>query len=192
MDIEIPLLFDESARKRWFVLRDLKRCNAKLPGYKQLWLAGIRQFTPMRQRLMSREGKRERVEMPVIPDLVFAQATRQELDPIVERTPTLQYSFVRGGGYCEPMVVRDEEMERFIHAIHNSESQIYYLPSEITPDMYGKEVRIIGGPLNEYTGRLLSVRGSRKRRLLIELPNFLTVAVEVAPEYIQFVNAKQK
>ena len=47
--------------------------------------------------------------------------------------------------------------------------------------MIGRNVRIIGGPLDNYEGRLQKIRGSRSRRLLVELPNLLTVSVEVSP-----------
>ena len=46
-------------------------------------------------------------------------------------------------------------------------------------------VRIVGGPLDGYEGRLLSVRGSRVKRLLVDIPNLLVAGVEVQPEYIQ-------
>jgi hypothetical protein len=51
--------------------------------------------------------------------------------------------------------------------------------------MYGRKIRIVGGPLNGYEGSLLTTRGSKVKRLLVELKGFLAVGVEVDPEYIQ-------
>lgn len=51
--------------------------------------------------------------------------------------------------------------------------------------MYGKAVRIVGGLLNNYEGHLLSIKGKRKRYLIIEIQNFVAAAVEVQPEFIQ-------
>ncbi len=53
--------------------------------------------------------------------------------------------------------------------------------------MCGKKIRIVGGVLDSFEGYLLSVKGMRKRRLLIELPSLITAAVEVQPEFIQLV-----
>lgn len=53
--------------------------------------------------------------------------------------------------------------------------------------MIGKKVRIVGGPLNGYEGNLQKMQGSRVKRLFVELPNLLTAAVEVQPEFIQIV-----
>ena len=85
------------------------------------------------------------------------------------------------------MVVTDADMERFIRAVNATESPRYYLPEEITPAMYGRNIRIVGGTLNGYQGSLLTTRGSKVKRLLVELKGFLAVGVEVNPEYIQLI-----
>ena len=46
--------------KQWFVMRDLKRSNAKLPAYKQLAALGMEIFTPMCWRLSVRQGRERR------------------------------------------------------------------------------------------------------------------------------------
>ena len=170
----------------WYVMRDLKRANALLPAYKMLREMGFEVFTPMRWQLTVRQGQRVRKEVPYMSDLLFVHDSRQNLEPVVERTPTLQFRFVRNA-YCRPMVVRDEDMARFIYAVSNTESVRYYRPGEITSEMFGREIRIIGGPLDGYEGRLLKVRGARTRRLIVELPDLLTVGVEVNPDYIQLI-----
>lgn len=170
----------------WFVMRDLKRSNAKLPAYRMLADAGMEIFTPMHERLALRQGRRVRKLVPVMQDLLFVHDTRANLDPVVLRTPTLQYRFVRHG-YCQPMVVPDEEMARFIHAVTHAEKVHYYRPGEITSQMHGRRIRIVGGPLDGYEGTLLTTRGSRSRRLLVEIPDLLAAGVEVRPEYIQLL-----
>lgn len=172
-------------RKHWFVMRDLKRSNAKLPAYKLLGQEQIEWFTPMKQRLTVRKGKKTCEEVPFIHDLLFVHSTPEKLAPIVEKTPTLQYRYVRGGKYREAMTVADADMERFIYAVRNSESLRYYRPDELSPAMFGRKIRIIGGLLDHYEGRLL--KGSRRKVLLVELPGLLSVGVEVSPEFIQFV-----
>lgn len=174
--------------KHWFVMRDLKRPNALLPAYKQLAVARIEVFTPMRWVLKTKNGRRIRRQVPVIPDLLFVYETRSVLDPIVEKIPTLQYRFQKGGRYCEPMVVPDTDMERFIQVVRMSEELKYFLPGELTSSMYGRMVHIVGGVLDGYEGRLISVRGSKTKRLLIDLGDFLSVGVEVNPDYVQLFN----
>ena len=78
-------------------------------------------------------------------------------------------------------------MERFIRAVRGSENPKYYLPEEISDTMYGCMIRIIGGPFEGYEGRLLTTRGSKIKRLLVELPNFFSVGVEVNPDLIEII-----
>lgn len=172
--------------RQWFVMRDLKRGNAKQPAYKLLSELKIRFFTPMVWKLIVRQGKRIRLQVPFMPDLLFVYDSRKVLDPIVERIVTLQYRFVKGGNH-QPMTVRNEDMERFIRAVDAINNPCYYTPEEIKSSMIGKKVRIVGGPLDGYEGRLQKMQGSRIKRLFVELPNLLTAAVEVQPEFIQLL-----
>ena len=175
---------DENERSQWFVMRDLKRRNAKLPAYELFKGFGIKVFTPMVWKLMVRHGKRCREEVPFMQDLLFVHDTRLAVDPIVEKYDTVQYRYVRGG-YKVPMTVRDNDMQRFIHAVESTENPRYYTPEEISSDMIGRKVRIVGGPLDGYEGCLQKMQGARIKRLFVELPNLLAAAVEVNPEYIQ-------
>ena len=177
---------DGNDRLQWFVMRDLKRRNAKLPAYKLLEGMGIKVFTPMVWKLVVRHGKRNKEEVPFMQDLLFVHDSRQAVDPIVEKYDTVQYRYVRGG-YKIPMTVREADMQRFIDAVNSTENPQYYKPEEITPDMIGRKVRIVGGPLDGYEGNLQKMQGARVKRLFVEIPNLLAAAVEVQPEYIQLV-----
>lgn len=186
-DIQLnELLFMKQAMTlpQWFVMRDLKRSNAKQPAYKLLNELNIKCFTPMVWKMAVSKGKRILKKVPFMQDLLFVYDSRRVLDPIVERIATLQYRFVKGGKRM-PMTVRTEDMDRFIKAVSTMEHPNFYTPEEIKPSMIGKKVRIVGGPLDGYVGNLQKVQGSKVRHLFVELPNVLTAAVEVDPEYIQ-------
>ncbi|MBR5483612.1 MAG: UpxY family transcription antiterminator [Alistipes sp.] len=174
--------------KYWYALRDLKRSNAIYPAYKQLRELGIEVFTPMKWRMTKRNGRQFGREVPVMPDLLFAHDTRKILDPIVAQTPTLQYRFKKGGTYCEPIIVPEEDMNRFIGAVRAAEDPKYYSAEEIDSLMTGKNIRIVGGAMDGQEGKLLTVRGSKVKRIVIKLPNLLALSVKVEDEYIQIID----
>lgn len=182
----MTMLQGNEKSKRWYVMRDLKRANAKEPAYKLLKGKKMEVFVPMKWRLVTRGGVRIREEVPFIPDLLFVNETRINLDPVVDKTRTLQYRWLRKT-WREPMTVADTDMERFINAVNAAENPKYYLPEELTPDMFGRSVRIVGGAMDGYSGKLLSVRGSKFKRLMVKIPNLLVAAVSVEPEFIIFV-----
>ncbi len=171
---------------KWFVMRDLTRPNSLRPAYKQLASIGVDVFTPMRSSIVKRKGATIREDVPFIHDLIFVHSTATKIDDFLSFIPTLQYRFVRGG-YRKPMVVAENEMRRFIKAVQSVDTPQYFNVDEITPEMIGRQVRIVGGQLDGYEGKLLKCRGTRKRRLLVAIPNIIVAAVEVQPEFIKLV-----
>ena len=170
----------------WYALRDLSRSHSKNPAYRVLSDEGFEVFTPMTRRLFTENGRRVSREVPFMHDLLFVHEARERLDAAVGRVKNLQYRFARGG--CRlPITVPNKEMEDFIRAVASSDEPRYFRPEEITPGMLGKRVRVIGGQLDGYEGRLLSARGSKRRRLLVEIPTFLTAAVEVSLDLIEIM-----
>ena len=171
---------------KWYAMRDLSRRHAKSPAYKLLSDMGFEVFTPMARKLVLEKGLRKSKDEPFMQDLLFVHDVRERLNPIVKKIENLQYRYIRGG-YCEPMVVPDYDMMRFIHAVQSSRLPRFFRPEEITPDMCGQYVRIVGGNLDGYEGHLISVRGSKYKRLLVQLPNFLSAAVEVQLDLIEII-----
>ena len=68
---------------QWFVMRDLKRHNAKLPAYRMLGDMGIKVFTPMVTKLVEKRGKRTQQRVPFMQDLLFVRESYKILTPIV-------------------------------------------------------------------------------------------------------------
>lgn len=171
---------------QWYVMRDLTRWNSRHPAYRLLGEMGMEVFVPMVSHVRTCKGVHVRDEVPFIQDLLFVHESQSRLDVAVEDIPTLQYRWLRNT-WRQPMTVDETRMDRFIRAVAATDFPKYYLPSEITPAMYGRTVRIVGGPLNGFEGGLITTRGSKVKRLLVELPGFLAAGVEVSPEFIQLV-----
>lgn len=173
--------------KQWFAMRDLKRSNALLPAYKQLAEAGMEVFTPTVVCIFTRGGKRVRAEVPVMHDLLFVHESRKNLDPIVAKTPTLQYRFKKGGKPGEPTIVPEEDMNRFIAAVRSTDTPKFYSAEEISSLMCGRTIRMIGGVLNGYEGKLQTVRGSKTKRLIITLSSLMAVSLAINDEYVELL-----
>lgn len=168
------------------MLRDLRRANARFSAYEMLLDAGYDVFTPMRWVIVDHGGAHMRRCIPAIHDLLFVNTIREVFDVTLTRIPSLQYRYVRGSR-STPMVVREEDMRMFISAVSSSADTRYYMPEEVSAAMCGRRIRIVGGPMDGYEGNLLKVRGARAKRLLVTLPGLISAAVEVGPEFIQFV-----
>lgn len=177
----------DPSEKQWFAMRDLSRRNANVMAHDTLRNEGLEVFTPLTQLLITIHGRKHRRLVPVIQDLLFVHESKQRLDPFVARYANLQYRYCLGKTVDEPATVREADMQRFIRAVGSTDTPRYFIPGELTASMYGRRVRIIGGPLDNFEGHLLSVRGMRTRRIIVEIPGLISSAVEVKPEFIQFI-----
>ena len=182
---------EKTSEDRWYVLRDLARPNAKNPAYKQLQAMPEMKdcvFVPLKQKVFMEFGKRVVHFVPFMPDLVFVHKSREELDPIVRKMELLQYRYVRGGKQFEAMSVRAEDFKKFKDAVEQTDNVEYYSYEEVSPRIYGKQIRIVGGRLNGFEGRLMSKKGSKFKRLLVDLRECnLAAAIQVESEFIQIV-----
>lgn len=172
----------------WFVLRDLKRPNAKAPAYKSLPELGFETFTPMHWVMRNNPGGGQtRHYVPFIHGLLFAKSVRAQLDPVIDKTETLQYCFLKGLQKT-PMTVPTDEMERFIKAVTAEHSAcVYYSPADVTPDMIGKQVKIKGGAMDGAVGFLMKKRGSKKKRLMMQIKGLLVASVEITDGFIELI-----
>lgn len=172
-------------KKQWFAMRDLSRRNANIMAHHTLSESGVKVFTPMKEMIMTIRGRKQIRNVPVIQDLLFVHEEKNILDSHVRKIPRLQYRYSKGKTVNEPLVIPDDCMQMFIFAVSNTENPKYFMPGDLTEAMLGKKVHIIGGALDGFEGYLLSVRGMRKRRLIVSIPNFVAAAVEVQPEFIK-------
>ena len=170
-------------RPQWFAMRFLY--NSQPATRKQLEADGIETFYPMRTVAVSdRHGRKIRSWVPVIQDLYFVHSTRDVLDPYVQANPYFQYRFRMGGAYREPIIVPERQMEMFIKAVEDSKNPLYFTPDELNVEK-GTRIRLIGGDMDGYEGILMRVKGSRTKRLLVEIAQTLISAVEVSPDLIE-------
>lgn len=167
-------------------MRDLKRANAKLPAYKQLLNEHFEVFTPMKEQLSVHGGKRTREEVPFIQDLLLFMIPRKLLIRLWKSIP--RYSIVSR----REVVTKSDDCRWCGHgAVHTcckcvEKSEI--LSSWRIDTLYVRTAHpYCRRPLDGYEGKLLTVRGSKTKRLLVELPEFFSVGVEVNPEYIRLL-----
>lgn len=175
---------EEIRRKRldnevkWYVLRDLRRANAKSRAYQLLLRNKIEVFTPMKWERGKGEGRRAIVETPVIPDLLIAHSSVSRLAKYVTAENRLQYRYLRGG-WLRKMTVDDAEMRRFMQAMSAGSYVDYYSPEDFNPGRIGETITIRGGAFDGQEGILLRVDGAKRKSLVVRLSNLFVAVVEL-------------
>ncbi len=92
-------------------------------------------FVPKVYKLCTRQGKRVREEVPFIQDLLFVHETRLNLDPIVKKTPTLQYRWLRNTWREYPIRNFTSAGLRFQFSVENAYTLRYFTPASTAPAM---------------------------------------------------------
>lgn len=139
-------------------------------------------FIPMRYEYVFRNGRKSRKLMPAVHNLIFARSQRSILDGIKRtRIPYLRYIMHHEGETSFPLTVRTEEMENFIRVAKRVEEDIRYVSAEDFDLKAGERIRIVGGPFVGTEGILVKVKGSRSKRVVVSLDNFLHLATTTIP-----------
>ena len=175
----------------WYAMRDLSRPHSRTPAYKLLTEEKVTFFTPMTKKTSVRRGKRIISEVPFIHDLIFIHDCSKNIDILLHKLKRLQYRFQKGFKN-KRIIVPEEEMTSFLEFVNSSPSSQYISSDEITPNMIGAHVKILKGELAGYEGNLLAIKGSKKKRLLVQLPQLLAAAVEIDSDSFEIIDTNHK
>ncbi len=162
--------------------------NTELKTKRLLDAASIENFLPLEWKVREdKAGRKIKQLTPLVSNLIFVHASRDELLPLMDDNSKFQHIYRRGGSQHEPIVVPERQMSDFIRAVKSSDRPIYLSPSELPAFKPGQRISIMGGTLDGVEGRIAKIRGARSRRLVVEIPGLLAAAVEIDPALVRFM-----
>ena len=153
---------------------------------------GLRYFIPKRYVLRNINSKPRRVLAPLIPNMIFVHSTYASINSLQQNYSFMGFATCRKDGHRTPLVVPDWQMESFrIVAEHYEKDLLYFRPEEIRLKR-GEYIRIVGGEFDGVVGRMVSQRGRKGRRVVVELPQLAAVATtDIEPEFLQIVSEEE-
>lgn len=159
----------------WYAMRATYRRERQ--AQRLLEDAGIVSYIPMQTVEKVVTGRRRRVEVPAVHNLIFVRTTRDILRSFKERVPYLQYMMDRSRGEKNvPIVVPDKQMDDFMKVASLCGEKVEYLPVGDRKFLEGMRVRVLGGPLDGVEGVLVRSGKSRDRKLVVSLNGVVSVA----------------
>lgn len=171
----------ETEELMWFAMRVTYR--RELEAKRLLDEKGVENFIPMKYEKSARTGKKSLV--PVIHNIIFIRATASGIQELKQptRIPMLQYMMDQRLG--KKITVPEKQMRTFI-AVAGSydESLRFFGPAEINFTK-AQKVRITGGLFEGCEGVFVKVKGSRYRKVVVEIKGVVSVAlVSVHPDLV--------
>jgi len=175
-----------SDQLQWFAMR--ATYHREMAVKSLLDNAGIECYLPTAQSLKLNHGRKVRVITPLVSNLIFVRAAKERLQQFKARVPHLQYMTHRDGSKNVPIVVPERQMDDFISITASRASQLqFFSPGELNVKQ-GTRVRLHGGSLDGLEGVFMKVTGRRNRRLVIEVENVITVALECSDaEFVELI-----
>lgn len=177
---------DEDDDVLWFAMR--VTYNRELSVKQLLDNANIVNYIPIRHVVKYKNGVKRSIAQPAVRGLLFTKCTRPAIMQFKQKLPQLQFITRRMSNKNVPIIVPDDQMTAFIKATSLDESLIEYLNTDNMDFTKGSKVKIHGGELDGMIGKYMRVSGKRAKRLLIQVENIMSVAVELADiDYIEII-----
>ena len=133
------------------------------------------------------QGKRQRMLVPYIPNLLFIHASWTQIVNFKKTHPFIKFATWKKSTGTEYLIVPDAQMQNFIRVTSDNEKDVrYYKPEEINFGE-GTKVRVIGGELDGVEGTFIKVRGRRSRQLVVVLPKLLAASIQISPDYLEIL-----
>lgn len=147
-------------------------------------------FIPMRYEVRTVKGRKTRLYVPAVSNLLFVHTTDSRLKIFKQTTTFLQYLMCRIDGVSRKIIVPDAQMEQFIRVSRSDDDGLVYLKPEEVNLKKGTRVRILGGAFDGVEGVFLKIKGKRSRRVVVLIDNVSAVAVsEVSPDLIEVLDS---
>ena len=161
--------------KVWFAMRATYGRN--LMAQRLLEVHKIESFVPMRKRTV-KLGRRIKTDtIPVVRDLIFVLAEREEIQTAKGKIPYLHYITSPVAGRSVPVEVPDEQMQQFMAVCNEMDDNAELLSGEEAHFEVGERVRVTGGAFKGCEGRLVKIEGKRSKRFVVAIEGIIAVAV---------------
>ena len=169
----------DSTTKKWFVART--RHSQELAIADRLSELGIEHFVPTRKEFRIRRGKRVRLDVPAIANMVFIKATKQDACALANGHGLPIYYIVdHSTRYM--LEVPNKQMEDFRRIIETQPDSI----SQDIPLVPGQKVRVIAGELAGVEGEIIST--SEGDNLVVTIGRILCARVHIKSSDVEAIN----
>ena len=170
--------------KKWYALRTTY--GREQLAYEYMSSHGATVYWPTMEQVREVDGKRRKIRISRIPNVLFAHGTLQEVQTFVydnANLPFLRFYYAKETigreTFRRPLVVPERQMEslRIICAV--DDGNIALVPHTDTHFIKGQQVRITQGRFSGVTGRVARYQGQQRVAVIVE--GLFTIATAYIP-----------
>ncbi len=175
----------DGAEMRWYAMS--ATFGRELKAKEFLEKNNVRCFVPLRYQLVKGRSKdKVRKLVPAISNLVFVNATKDNIKILKTKLPYLQYHTRPDGGKNIPITVPCAQMEQFIAVCNTyNEKMSFVRPDEIKLTE-GTRIRIVGGAFDGIEGTFVRIDKGKQKHVVINVDRIVAIVLaKVNDGYIQ-------
>ena len=170
--------------KHWYVLRASYGREDRAADY--MTDDGTYTYIAKRYTWKYVKGRRKRVLETLIPNLLFAYATKEKAEMYVKQTPELSFLTYYYNHFVQneeeknpPLIVPDHEMQNFIRATVSMNEHIMFVTPQQVHYKGGEQVKVIDGVFQGVEGRVARVAG--QQRVIVNLSQVGLISTAYIP-----------
>lgn len=141
----------------------------------------IENFIPTRIEIRQWKYRKKKVEMPIIPHLVFIH-TDFDTSFSLPNDYKVEIWYIKDRETKTSLIVPDKQMQDFMLVLGCASQEVEINPANFSK---GDKVRVISGPFTGIEGEL--ERKKDQHRVIINLQGVASLAVEIAVESLQII-----
>ncbi|MCQ2057976.1 MAG: UpxY family transcription antiterminator [Bacteroidaceae bacterium] len=178
----------DSTQTAWYAMSATYR--SELITAAQLRQRGIECYLPLQLVEREHRGKKIKVRIPLIGNLLFIHSTRRTIQLVKQEMPRLQYKMFREKN-CPPLpiIVPDRDMQNFIRATGGYAGvKVSALDDSCIPQ--GSRVRVNGGPMDGLEGTLVKNLRNRNHSIVVSLDRLCSVQLVIPSSMVELIPAE--
>ena len=175
----------------WFVL-GTTTVNREIKIYDAMKLQHIECFVPLKYQVKRVRNRQQETLVPAISGLIFAHGTEEELkDYMLSSKDRLFFRHSAYSNHQDRLIVSDHDMRQFMAFVAENQQVVNYFSPEEIAWREGELVRVTIGT-KEYEGKIVRIKGKRKKVFALEIKNTTFATVELTPELMQSIQTEEQ
>ena len=175
----------------WFVL-GTTTVNREIKIYDAMKLQHIECFVPLKYQVKRVRNRQQETLVPAIAGLIFAHGTEEELkDYMLSSKDRLFFRHSAYSNHQDRLIVSDRDMRQFMDFVAAHQQVVNYFSPEEIAWREGELVRVTIGT-KDYEGKIVRIKGKRKKVFALEIKNTTFATIELTPELMQSIQTEEQ
>lgn len=170
---------EESQLLKWYAIRVTYSRELKLKKY--LDAKNMENFLPMQYLQKEVNGKKSRLLVPIVHNLIFVKSMRSSIDVVKQEVEGIvPIRYIMDKSTNKPIIVPESQMRSFIAVAGSLNEQLLYLDDHIESVLEkGSRVLVTGGIFSGVEGVVLRIK--RDHRVVVSIKGVIAVATAFIP-----------